>query len=186
MSDSSLVDSPIVQRRMSLRGRIALFSALAVAVAITVTTIAVFRHRQGGAVRTVRQRPPPAHVCRRPDAAGEPGTQFRALSGRARRECRRRAAESDQRLDHVHGGTPPPLPYRTGRCSRNLAHSLRTITGHGETASVSLRLPAGRLGALVIAQPTAHVQNTLERSHRLPDRSSGCSGSLAPGARVIS
>lgn len=163
MSDEPVVDSPIVQRRMSLRGRIALLSALAVAVAITVTTLAVFLIVREELYEQFDKDLLQRTYAAASDAASS-GSGYdnfahfpAALAGNADVGL----LSPTNVLTTSTGGTPPPASdTELAVAQGNLSHSLRTITANGEQFRVA-SAPAGPLGALVIAQPTAQVHKTL-------------------------
>lgn len=152
---------PVERRasRMSLRSRIALLAALAVAIAITVTTIAVYVIVRNELYQQfdsdlMRRTYAVAQAVGNPDAVA----QFpAALADNAYVGI----LSSDNVMFPSQGGVAPPSSAEELAVAQGtMEHSLRTVTRDGESLRVAA-VPAGGTGALVVAQPTTPVEDTL-------------------------
>ncbi len=160
MSDVTKAQTPGRRAsRMSLRSRIAMLSALAVAIAITVTTIAVYlivRNElyQQFDTDLMRRTYAVAQAVGNPDAVA----QFpAALADNAYVGILSR----DNVMFPSQGGiAPPSSDQELAVADGTLEHSLRSVTQDGESLRVAA-VPAGQSGALVVAQPTTPVEDTL-------------------------
>lgn len=152
-------DAPTRRSHVSLRSRIAILTALAVGIAITLTTITVYV-----LVRNELYDQFDADLVRRTEAIAQAistpaaAAQFPAALGD---NAYVGYLEESNIMNPTLGGTAPPsaepeLAVAQGASDR----SLRTVTEDGQHLRVAA-VPAGSGGALVLAQATSSVDETL-------------------------
>lgn len=153
-----MTSAPDHSRRMALRARIGLLTAVAVAIAITLTTVAVYLIARSELYNQfdadlMRRATAAAQTVNNPDALSFPpalldDTTIGFLS-------------ADGEMIPLPGGTEPPTTQAATTVAQGgSARSISSATSGSESVRIAAE-STGPEGALVLARPTATVDETL-------------------------